>query len=317
MNKKILLLLGILLIFIVTLVYISGKSGNTPAISSQKMKVNASIYPLYYFASIIGGDKVEVKNLIPSGVEPHEYDPTAKDIAAIEDSSILLLNGILENWGDKMKSNLQNADVLIVTTGDGLFSLDAHHTHDGGHTAEEHTTEAKDPHIWLDPLLAKKQSQKITEAFVQEDPANAEYYKKNSAELDAKFDRLHTAFATGLATCKSRDIITSHEAFGYLAKAYNLQQESIAGLSTETEPSTKELAEVVRFAKEHDTKYIFFESLVSPKLSETIAREVGAKTMVLDPIEGIPQDDIIQGKNYFTVMEDNLKNLQIALECTE
>lgn len=313
MNKKIILLVGIVVLFIAGFLLMKDKAGIKPA-ASEKMKVNASIYVLSYFASLIGGDNVDVKTITPSGVEPHEYDPTAKDIAAIEDSSILLLNGVLENWGDKVTSNLQQTDVLVVRTGDGMFSMDAGHTHDDGHTTEEH---AQDPHIWLDPQLAKKQAQKITNAFVQKDPANAEYYKKNNAELGKKFDALHTAFATGLSSCKSRDIITSHAAFGYLAKAYDLHQESIAGLSTEIEPSAKQLAAVAQFAKENDTKYIFFEKLVSPKLSETIAREVGAKTLVLDPIEGIPQDDIMQGKNYFTVMEENLTNLQTALECTK
>ncbi len=135
--------------------------------------------------------------------------------------------------------------------------------------------------------------------------------------LNQKLDQLDKTYAEGLKTCKQKDIITSHAAFGYLATRYGLNQVAISGISPDEEPSSQQLAEVAKFAKENDVKYIFFESLVSPKLSETIAHEIGAKTLVLDPLEGISDDDIKQGKNYFTVMENNLKNLQKALQCSQ
>lgn len=317
MYKKILLLF--LLIVFGVFIFLQFQRNSMPATTSGRMQVISSIYPVYYFASIIGGDKIDIRNLTPSGMEPHEYELTPKDIVSIEKSSILLLNGIVESWGGNIKRTLHGSSVLIVTTGEGLFSLrseETGHTEDDGHSVEEHSSLLQDPHIWLDPMLAKKQSQKITEAFITKDPANAEYYKKNADVLYQRFDDLHNAYQSELQQCSTRDIITSHSAFGYLANAYNFRQVSIAGLSSETEPSTKQLAEVVQFARDHEIQYIFFEKLVSPKFSETIAREVGAETLVLDPVEGIPQDSTMQGENYFTIMEKNRINLQKALGCT-
>ncbi len=306
---------GILLIAILSYI-ISVGIFKSPTRNTQnnKIKVSTSFYPLYYFASEIGGDKAEVKNITPAGTEPHEYEPTSQDIARIENSSLLILNGGVEAWGDKIKENLKGTNVKIVIVGEGLLTKEI----------TEEGEAAQDPHIWLDPKLVKKEVKKITEGYIEVDPANSNFYKNNQKQLDVKLDQLDLMYEQGLKNCATRDFITSHEAFAYLAQRYNLSQISISGLSPDEEPSSQQLAEVADFARKNNVKYIFFETLVSPKLSETIANEVGAQTLVLDPIEGLSDDDIAQGlpagqagKNYFTVMEDNLKNLQIALECSK
>jgi zinc transport system substrate-binding protein len=271
------------------------------------LQVTTSFYPLYFFASQIGGDKVQVKNITPSGAEPHDYEPTAQDIARIETSDILILNGGVEAWGTKMKENLKGKPVNIVVAGQGLITQQV--VEDG--------QKVQDPHIWLDPQLAKKESLKIAQAFEEKDPENSAYYQANEKSLESKLDALDAQYKAGLNSCKSKDIITSHAAFGYLAKSYNLVQVPIAGLSPDAEPSSQQLADIANFAQKNNVKYIFFESLVSPKLADTIAHEVGAQTLVLDPLEGISEDEIKQGKNYFTVMQSNLKNLQTALQCTQ
>lgn len=262
-----------------------------------KLHVTASFYPIYFFASEIGGEKTEIKNLTPAGIEPHEYEPPPQDIARIEESDMLLLNGGLEAWADKVKDNLKDKNIKIVVAGEGLIK--------------------KDPHVWLNPLLAQKQIEKITEAYISIDPANKNYYQGNQENLNDKLDKLDAAYKEGLKSCQRKDFITSHTAFSYLAERYGINPVPISGLSPDQEPSAKKLAEIAKFAKEHNVKYIFFESLVSPKLSETIASEIGAKTLVLDPIEGLSDDNIKQGENYFTVMEDNLRALQIALQCNK
>ena len=155
----------------------------------------------------------------------------------------------------------------------------------------------------------------ILNGFIKVDPKNKSYYYNNTNKLLSRLDGLDKEYKQGLINCNQKDIITSHAAFGYMAKTYGLNQVPISGLSPDAEPSSQQLAEITKFAKDHYLKYIFFESLVSPKLSETIANEVGAKTLVLDPIEGVSKVDIKSGKNYFTIMADNLKNLRIALEC--
>lgn len=274
--------------------------------TQKKPQVSASIYPLYFFSGEIAGNRADVSNLTPAGSEPHDYEPATSDIARLEKSKMLILNGNVETWGGKIKDNLKGSGVLIIVAGDGLFSRNL---------IEAGKTSA-DPHIWLSPLLAKKEAEKITLGFIRIDPAGSSYYLANEKILDGKFDRLDAEYKTGLANCKQKDLITSHAAFGYLAQAYGLNQLAISGLSPDAEPSTQELARIVKFAREKNIKYIFAESLVSPKLSDTVAAEIGAKTLVLDPLEGLSGDKINAGKNYFSVMEDNLKKLEVALECT-
>jgi zinc transport system substrate-binding protein len=295
-SKYTVFIIGLLLIAVVGFAYRNSVKSNV-SVSRNKLQVFASFYPMYFLAMQIGGDKADVRNITPAGVEPHDYEPSTRDIAQIESGNMLILNGGVEAWGDKMKYNLKGTKVKVITAGAGLLT--------------------KDPHIWLDPILVKQEVVNIEKGFEEIDPKNAAYFQKNAKELNIKLDQLNTDFKQGLSSCQQKDFITSHAAFAYLAGAYGLRQISISGLSPDQEPSARQLADIAKFAKENNVKYIFFESLVSPKLSETIASEIGAKTLVLDPIEGISDDNIKKGKNYFTVMKDNLKNLQTALQCSK
>lgn len=321
-NTLIYIILGLLVLGLLGYFLVANKSISMPGATSNKVKIAASFYPLYFFASEIGKDKAEVFSVTPNGIEPHEYEPTAQDIAKVQDSKMLLINGAgFEPWADKMQADLQANNIQIVNTTEGL-ELQSGEAH--GHEGEEHATEeagheeeALDPHVWLSPVLAKEQVARITAAYVQADPENKTYYETNAATLMERLDKLHAKYQAGLQTCELREFVTAHAAFGYIANTYNLEELSITGLSPEEEPSSAKLAEVTDFVNEHGVQYIFFESLVDPKYSETIATETGAKTLVLDPIEGISDDNKKQNKNYFTVMEDNLKNLQIALQCTQ
>lgn len=307
MNRRFLLglVLGLACIGIIALSISTHKNSEVP--SGGKISVTTSFYPLYFFASQIGGDKAVVSNLTPAGAEPHEYEPTAQDIVKIQDSSILVLNGGgLEAWASDVQKNIEGSATMVVSAGEGLTDR----------TFVEDGEEITDPHVWLSPPLAEKLADKIAAAFTEANPANASYYASNASVLKAKLASLDAAYKTKLASCKKRDIVTSHAAFGYLAAAYNLRQVPITGVSPDAEPSLRELADLTAFAKNTDVKYIFFESLVSPKLAETLAREIGAQTLVLNPLEGLTSDEIAAGKTYFTEMEENLKNLETALECT-
>ena len=275
-------------------------------ITSGKPQVVTSFYPLYFFTSQIAADKADVYNVTPNGVEPHDYEPSAHDIAKIEDSNMLILNGgKLEAWGEKMRENLNGKKTLILTIGTEIANQEM--VEDGENI--------QDPHIWLDPVLAKKEVAMITAGLIQIDPANSAFYQANAQTLLMKLDNLDNQFRQGLNSCNKKDIITSHAAFGYLASEYHFNQMAISGLSPDAEPSVQKLAEVAEFAKTNQVEYIFFESLVSPKLSQTIASEIGAQTLVLNPIEGLSDEEIINGKSYFSEMENNLKNLKIALQC--
>jgi zinc transport system substrate-binding protein len=169
--------------------------------------------------------------------------------------------------------------------------------------------------VWLDPTLARLQVEAIRAGLVKADPANAEHYTSRAAAYATRLATLHEALAAGLESCQQREIVVSHAAFTYLAHRYKLLQVPVMGLSPGAEPSPAELARVVRQIRRLKAKVIFFETLVSPKLAETLAAEVGATTLVLNPLEGLTADEERAGKDYVRVMEDNLKNLRVALEC--
>jgi zinc transport system substrate-binding protein len=305
MKKNKIVTLIIILVLIVGGIWfaLKNRAGN---IVNNKLQVTASFYPYYFFASQVGGNKVNVINITPPGGEPHDYEPTPQDIINIESSKLLILNGNVEPWANKIKDLLRGKNAVILETGNGLFTQTV---------IDENGINSTDPHIWLSLKLAKAQVNSILDKYIQIDPQNKDYYTNNANNLLNDLNSLDMEYKTGLASCRLQDIITSHAAFGYLAADYGLKQIAIAGLSPDSEPSLKQLAEIASFAKTNNIKYIFFESLVSPKLSQTIASEVGAKTLVLNPIEGLTSMEISQGKNYLTVMQDNLKNLRLALDC--
>ncbi len=274
--------------------------------TSDTVSVVTSFYPLYFFASEIGGEGVQVHNITPAGAEPHEYEPTTQDMLKIEKSDLLILNGGgLEPWGDKVIDTLSGNAARVVTVGTKL--ADREFVEDGAPVT--------DPHIWLSPVLAKEEVKEILRGFIAVDPDHAATYEKNAAVLLEKLDLLNEAFTNGLAQCDHRDIVTSHAAFSYLAAAYGLRQVPISGLSPEGEPSPRQMAEVADFIRKNKITYIFFESLVSPKFSDTLAQEVGVQTLVLNPLEGLTRNEIVAGKTYFTEMRLNLANLRTALQC--
>ncbi|KKP58879.1 MAG: ABC-type metal ion transporter, periplasmic subunit [Candidatus Moranbacteria bacterium GW2011_GWF1_34_10] len=293
-SKNISVIVAIVLMLFVG-VFVAVKNRKAPATMDDRIMVTTSFYPLYFLTTQIGGDLINVQNLTPAGTEPHDYELTAQDITKIRKSKLLVLNGGgLEIWGDKINMNVRGPVILSLANelGDG-----------------------KDPHIWLSPTLAIKIAERVAIELIKIDPKNQLYYESNLSVLKTELINLDNAYKMGLKSCQKKDFVTSHDAFGYLAQGYGLNQVSIAGLSPDEEPSSKQLADVAKFARDNQIKYIFFESLVSPKLSETIAREVGAQTLVLNPIEGLSEDELNQGKNYLTEMKNNLENLKIALDC--
>ncbi len=313
-TKYIAVVVGIVSIGIFGYLAINKKA---PAVT-DKVSVVASFYPLYFFAQEIGGDKADVRNITPAGAEPHDYEPTPQDLVMIQNSNLLVLNGAgLESWGADILTSVPAEKVVIAgevfATLEGEVHEDEEHEEEDESEAEERVA---DPHVWLSPEIAIRIVDRIEQGYAKIDPENAQYYADNATSLTSRIAELDTKYRQGLAQCISRDIVTSHAAFGYLAQEFDLRQVPISGLSPEEEPSTRELAEIADFAKTNNFTYIFFESLASPKLSQAIATEVGAQTLVLDPIEGLTASDIASGNNYFTVMENNLVNLQTALQCT-
>ena len=261
--------------------------GGSGSSSGDRDSVVASFYPLAFAAEQVGGDAVSVENLTPPGAEPHDLEVSPSDVGRIKSANLVLLlgHGFQPQLEDAAGSD-SNVVALLDTPG-----LDLHP--DG------------DPHVWLDPIRYTKLVERL--GVVLGRPSAASRLVARLGELDAEYER-------GLADCARRDIVTSHEAFSYLAERYGLRQIAITGLNPEAEPTPQALQETVEVVRASHATTVYFERLVSPRLAETVARETGTQTAVLDPIEGLA-DSEKQGSDYFTVMRANLRALQAGLGC--
>jgi len=272
--------------------------------ASDKLKVAASFYPMAHFAEQVGGDKVEVIKIIPGNAEPHEYEPTAKDMVKIQTARVFVFNGAgLEPWAERILGDLNKKGVLTLQMAEHFELL-------GDKRGARY-----DPHIWLEPSFAVKEVELIRDIFIKADPANGDYYRSNCILYTGKLRLLNDRYDRGLKSCKKRDIVVSHNAFGYLAGRYGFEVHAITGLSPEEEPSPRRMAEIIRIAKAKNIKYIFTELLASHRIAETIANEAGAEILIFSHIDGFTDNDIMAGKTYISAMDENLKNLRLALSC--
>lgn len=275
---------------------------------SSKPSIVASFYPVYEFTKQVVGDKAKVALLVPAGAEPHDWEPGPADIIKIKKAPLLICNGAgMEHWLDKMQSSF--AGKKIVKASDYVTLLPAQYNEEG----EAAPAGSVDPHLWIDPVNAQAVVAGIAAEVAKIDPENAGFYQENARNYIAQLQSLHEEYVQSLSGFNKTQIVTSHAAFGYLAKRYGLQQVAIMGLTPDAEPTPERMVKVVKFVRANGIKYIFFETLVSPKLSEVIASETGAQTLVLNPIEGLSDEEIAQGANYITVMKMNLVNLKRAL----
>jgi len=281
-------------------------SGSATAETSQ-LKLTVSAYPLEYLAQRIAGDDASITNLTSPGAEPHDLELTAKQIADFGDSdAVIYISGFQAAVDDALQSSPPK---LAIDAANGLTLLDA-----AEEEGETHTAGAHDPHVWLSPANMITMAQTINTALDKAHPELATTLTANTNKLIADLKSLSDAYTTGLATCQRKDFVTSHAAFAYLARDYNLTQIPIAGIDATEEPTAARIAEVQKLAKQSGVTTIFFETLVSPAVAKSIAGDLGLKSAVLDPIEGITSTSA--GTNYLEVMQSNLKALQEANGCS-
>ncbi len=296
-----------------------------------RLQVSTTFYPLTYIAGQVGGELVHVRQITPAGVEPHDYEPSPMELAYVHASDVFLMNGAgLDPWGEAIIGELGAKGVVALRMTDELTLLEGvHEDHDGhddgdvhaedAHDQDDHSEHADetqyDPHVWLDPVRAQAIVERVRDAFVKADAQHADAYNANTTRTIAALQKLDQEFAAGLGQCGKRTIVTSHSAFRYLADRYRFETLAIAGLSPEQEPSPGRMAELSDLARDNGIKYIFFETLASPQIADTISREIGAQTLVLNPLEGLTPDDSAEGKDYVSIMKDNLQNLRTAMEC--
>ncbi len=296
---------------------------NKSVTPSSSFDVAVSIYPLAHFIQKVGGEKVNLHLITPGGVEPHDYEPTPADIIQIQSSKAFVFNGAgVDTWAESLQDDLIKKGVTsleMVHYMEENLETSRDEGTDGDHEEDSHQDEHGhgefDPHIWLDPVLAQKQVEVIVQLLVGIDPQNKNTYEKNGAEYIAQLIELDQEYKMRLSECSLRDIVVSHDAFQYLGKRYNIEIHPIAGLSPDEEPSAARLAELSRLMKEKNITTVFFETLVTPKLAETLAKEVGASTLVLNPLEGLSEDQNKNGKDYDILMKENLNNLRMAMLC--
>lgn len=283
-----------------------------PSAVPAKPAVVASLFPLADFARHVAGDRAVVTSLVPPGVAPHDWEPSPRDVAEVRKAAVFVYSGAgFEQAADRILKELAAGAGPVPL--DAAAGLPLRETPAEGGRAP--SPRAKDPHVWLDPVLAQRQVETIAEGLARVDPAGARAYRDNAATYRARLGELHDAFTAGLAGCDRREVVTSHAAFGYLTARYALTQVPIMGMAPESEPSPADLARLVRFARQRHVTHIFFESLVSPRVADTLAREVGAKTLVLNPVEGLTREEAAAGKDYLALMRTNLDHLRIALGC--
>lgn len=294
--KKILLLLTLIFLvsFLAAIAFLSQKPQADTA-KSPKILITTSFYPLYYLATSIGGQYVEVTNLTPPGVEPHDYEISSQDIAQMRHGQLLIFTGVLEPWAEKIDQTV---------SGTGLKVLNFRELAKG-----------EDSHFWLDPTIYASASDMVTMSLVTIDPSHKEYYLQRSISLRQKLVLLDEKYRDQLRNCTTSDFVTSHAAFGYLANRYSLNQVPLSGLSAESESSLKQLAQITEIVRQKKLKVIFYENILSPKLSETIAKETGSQILLLNPLESLTIKEQEEGKDYLSIMEENLENLKIALQC--
>jgi zinc transport system substrate-binding protein len=269
------------LITVFILILVSAGCGSASG-SGSGTGVVAAFYPIAFAAQEVGGPDVHVDNLTPPGVEPHDLEATPKAVTAIRDAAYVLL------LGDGFQPQLEAA---AGTGSKVVYLLDTP-------GIERH---GADPHVWLDPIRYELIVKRIAAALGR--PAAA-------APMLAQLKQLDRAYRAGLRDCTRHEIVTSHEAFAYVAQRYRLTQVAITGITPEAEPRPQDLRHVIDVVDSTHATTVFFETLVSPKLAETVARATGAKTAVLDPIEGQPKEG-----DYFTAMRSNLRALRAALGC--
>lgn len=275
----------IILICLVALA-LAGCGSSAAGEERGKTHVIAGFYPLAWAAAEIGGERVDVTNLTPAGAEPHDLELSVRDVERVRGADLVLYLG--EGFQPALEEAARDAE------GDVLDLLDAVETEGG------------DPHVWLDPERFATLVGRIGEELDSRDAA---------ASLSARLQALDAEYERGLAGCERRELVTAHDAFGYLADRYGLETVAITGVAPEAEPSPRDLERVAGLVRERGVTTIFVESLLSPELGEAVARETGARTAVLNPLEGLTEDEVERGEDYFSVMRANLAALREGLGC--
>ncbi|MDX8366397.1 metal ABC transporter solute-binding protein, Zn/Mn family [Cytobacillus sp. IB215665] len=317
---------------------------------NEKITIYTTIYPLEDFTKKIGEDYVDVKSIYPPNVDAHSFEPSTKDMVALAESDLFIYSGVgIDAFAENAIKSLKNESVTILEAGEGIELIESSHNEEHPHEeeaveAEEHGHEEQDadaeehghedesveedgdehkddvhndgdhdPHIWLDPLRAIEIAENIKNSLSDLKPEHASTFESNYIRLKENLEKLDQEFKTTIESSKTNIILVSHEAYGYWEERYGIEQIAITGLSPTQEPSLKQLQNIIEESKEHDIHYVIFEQSVTPKVVETIQKELGAESLTLHNLESLTEENIEQKDDYFSIMGMNLNTIKTAL----
>ncbi len=292
----------------------------------NKVKIMTTFYPVYEFTKGVVGNEADVSMLMKAGTEPHDFEPSTKDVKKIQDSDALVyMDDNMETWIPEVKKSIKS-DKLDYIEGTGKMILAAGseegHDHDHGDADKDHDHDKKheghshayDPHVWLSPYRSITVVENIRDSLSKKYPKKADVFKTNAQKYIEKLKELDSEYAQSLSQAKQKSFVTQHAAFGYMALDYGLNQIPINGVTPDSEPSAKRIAELSKYVKKYDIKYIYFEENASNKVAKTLAKEANVKAVVLSPLESLTEKEMKDGEDYFTVMRENLKSLKLTTD---
>jgi zinc transport system substrate-binding protein len=306
-SKKISLFFLLLLSFL-----LSCQPAKESSSEDQKLRVIATIFPIYDFARNIGGDKTKVTMLLPPATDAHHYELKPEDIVKVSKTEIFLFTNFeMEQWAYKIiNAAAENTNILAVESGNGALLLPLDEEEEKNHVSKF------DPHIWLDFDNAQKMVDNIATAFIKKDQRHSDYYLKNAHDYKLKLIALDKKYRKELTKCSTRVVLDAgHRAFCYLAQKYNLKYMAAYNISADAEPSPQKILTLIRQVKAMKIPYIYYEGLIVPNLAQMIVRETGAGLLKLNNGHNITSEDIKKGKSFISLMEENLINLKKGMQC--
>lgn len=300
------------LLFLSVSALLLGACGNSTASEDGKLNIVTTFYPVYEFTKQVAGDEANVELLVKAGTEVHGYEPSAKDIARIQEADAFVYeNENMETWVHDVEGSIDTEKVNVISATEGMLLLPGgEEEHEGHDHSEEGHSHAYDPHVWLSPERAITLVENIRDSLVAKYPEKKDAFETNAAAYIEKLEALHSQYTETLTAAKQKYFVTQHTAFAYLALDYGLKQVSITGVAADEDPTPTRLAELTEYIKQYGIKYIYFEENASKSVAETLAKETGVQLDVLNPLESLTDEDMKNGKDYISVMEDNLTALE-------
>ncbi|HFR3661959.1 TPA: ZinT/AdcA family metal-binding protein [Streptococcus suis] len=301
------------LLFLSVSALLLGACGNSTASQEDgKLDIVTTFYPVYEFTKEVTGDEANVDLLVKAGTEVHGYEPSAKDIARIQEADAFVYeNENMETWVHDVEGSIDTEKVNVISATEGMLLLPGgEEEHEGHDHSEEGHSHAYDPHVWLSPERAITLVENIRDSLVAKYPEKKDAFETNAAAYIEKLDALDTKYSETLSATKQKYFVTQHTAFAYLALDYGLKQVSITGVAADEDPTPSRLAELTEYINKYGIKYIYFEENASKSVAETLAKETGVQLDVLNPLESLTDEDMKNGKDYISVMEDNLTALE-------